>query len=261
MTGDGRADYVTIDPDNGCLDLWINRCWEIDTGGGTGSGDGGASGPSQTEIEVPSCITKVPEVEDLIEQDFIPAKAGDVFIHDFEDDSDRFVQVILVGEAEDFPNIDCGVHDVKGEDGNDLSCEAQGVAWLLYSIFQLGEPITDVLTRRDGLEARRVTVYGEWRPKTETDKGCTTPECMLMRHAPLDTWVFATNGTYHGQSFSHQFANFGDFIGHRVHTGQVSIGNHTSGKQLSEREYYYESDWYVTSYYHPAQRFLFPCPS
>lgn len=29
MTGDGRADYVSVDPDTGRLNLWKNRCWEI----------------------------------------------------------------------------------------------------------------------------------------------------------------------------------------------------------------------------------------
>lgn len=30
MTGDGRADYMSINPDNGRINLWINRCWPID---------------------------------------------------------------------------------------------------------------------------------------------------------------------------------------------------------------------------------------
>lgn len=34
MTGDKRADYVSIDPDNGRLNLWHNRCWA--TGGSDG---------------------------------------------------------------------------------------------------------------------------------------------------------------------------------------------------------------------------------
>ncbi|KAI1428363.1 SGNH hydrolase-type esterase domain-containing protein [Xylaria sp. FL1777] len=56
MTGDKRADYVAINPDNGALTLWQNRCNPIDTiptdtppvetfpgdGDGDGDGDGGA---------------------------------------------------------------------------------------------------------------------------------------------------------------------------------------------------------------------------
>lgn len=30
MTGDKRADYVAINPDNGRLRLWHNRCWQRD---------------------------------------------------------------------------------------------------------------------------------------------------------------------------------------------------------------------------------------
>ncbi|KAJ8111527.1 hypothetical protein ONZ43_g5602 [Nemania bipapillata] len=57
MTGDKRADYVAVNPDNGALTLWQNRCLPIDTppiddppvasfpgddGSDDGSGDGGA---------------------------------------------------------------------------------------------------------------------------------------------------------------------------------------------------------------------------
>ncbi|KAL5341746.1 hypothetical protein BJX70DRAFT_395479 [Aspergillus crustosus] len=38
MTGDQRADYVTVDPDNGALQLWHNRCW---SNAGDDDGDGG----------------------------------------------------------------------------------------------------------------------------------------------------------------------------------------------------------------------------
>lgn len=183
MTGDGRADYVTIAPDNGSLSLWINRCWEIDNGGGTGGGDdGGASGPSHTtrltcRVASPKC-----RKSKTSSQDFIPAKAGDVFIYDFEDDSNKFVEVVLVGEAEDFPDIDCGVHDVRGEDGNVLSCEAQGVAWLFYSIYQLGEPIRDDLTRRDSLEARRVNGGPrQGRRRTRTARDLNACWCAMLR--------------------------------------------------------------------------------
>lgn len=41
MTGDKRADYVSINPDNGRLNLWHNRCWPNGSGGG---GDDGGSG-------------------------------------------------------------------------------------------------------------------------------------------------------------------------------------------------------------------------
>lgn len=47
MTGDGRADYVAIDPDTGSLTLWQNRCWETGDGddGDGGGGGGGDDGP------------------------------------------------------------------------------------------------------------------------------------------------------------------------------------------------------------------------
>ncbi|CAM1503527.1 Fc.00g011180.m01.CDS01 [Cosmosporella sp. VM-42] len=43
MTGDRRADYVSIDPDTGRLNLWKNRCWAIDDGddGDDDDDDGG----------------------------------------------------------------------------------------------------------------------------------------------------------------------------------------------------------------------------
>lgn len=49
MTGDRRADYVTLDPDSGALNLWHNRCapnGEGDGGdnGGGGGDDGGGGG-------------------------------------------------------------------------------------------------------------------------------------------------------------------------------------------------------------------------
>ena len=50
MTGDRRADYVSIDPDNGRINLWENNCWAIDDGGdGDGSDDGGDGGDDGDE--------------------------------------------------------------------------------------------------------------------------------------------------------------------------------------------------------------------
>ncbi|KAH7244874.1 hypothetical protein B0J15DRAFT_500889 [Fusarium solani] len=51
MTGDKRADYVSINPDNGRLNLWHNRCWPNGSGGGgddggSGGGDDGSGGGS-----------------------------------------------------------------------------------------------------------------------------------------------------------------------------------------------------------------------
>ncbi|KAJ5377736.1 uncharacterized protein N7496_005145 [Penicillium cataractarum] len=37
MTGDKRADYVSINPDSGSLRLWENRCWTIPAGLDDGS--------------------------------------------------------------------------------------------------------------------------------------------------------------------------------------------------------------------------------
>ncbi|KAJ4183363.1 hypothetical protein NW755_009854 [Fusarium falciforme] len=42
MTGDGRADYVSVDPNNGRLNLWHNRCWPLES-----SGDGSSGGSDQ----------------------------------------------------------------------------------------------------------------------------------------------------------------------------------------------------------------------
>lgn len=46
MTGDGRADYVAVDPETGSLTLWQNRCWpnDEDGGGDGGDDDGGDDG-------------------------------------------------------------------------------------------------------------------------------------------------------------------------------------------------------------------------
>lgn len=50
MTGDRRADWVSINPETGSLDLWKNACWgDPDqggepTGGGGGGGDDGGDG-------------------------------------------------------------------------------------------------------------------------------------------------------------------------------------------------------------------------
>lgn len=42
MTGDGRADYVSVDPNNGRLNLWHNRCWPLES-----SGDGSSGGSDE----------------------------------------------------------------------------------------------------------------------------------------------------------------------------------------------------------------------
>lgn len=42
MTADKRADFVTVNPDNGALNLWINNCWPSGNGSGDdGDGDSG----------------------------------------------------------------------------------------------------------------------------------------------------------------------------------------------------------------------------
>ncbi|RSL92417.1 hypothetical protein CEP52_013832 [Fusarium oligoseptatum] len=44
MTGDGRADYMSMNPENGRLEFWHNRCWPLDE-----SSDGGSSGGSDQD--------------------------------------------------------------------------------------------------------------------------------------------------------------------------------------------------------------------
>lgn len=44
MTGDGRSDFVVLDPDTGGLQLVDNQCWS------TGGGSGGSPPASITEV-------------------------------------------------------------------------------------------------------------------------------------------------------------------------------------------------------------------
>ncbi|CAM1506043.1 Fc.00g056840.m01.CDS01 [Cosmosporella sp. VM-42] len=81
MTGDKRADYVSIDPDNGRINLWKNRCWEIDEGddGGDG-GDGGGSGNDKPWIgrtETDWCHLEKKSGFVLSEKSYIWGSSGD----------------------------------------------------------------------------------------------------------------------------------------------------------------------------------------
>ncbi|CAM1508809.1 Fc.00g025480.m01.CDS01 [Cosmosporella sp. VM-42] len=66
MTGDKRADYVSIDPDNGRLNLWHNRCWPINSGGGDsgddGDGDNEPEDPSSTSAQSATPVYLDPKV-------------------------------------------------------------------------------------------------------------------------------------------------------------------------------------------------------
>jgi hypothetical protein len=50
MTGDKRADYLTVNPNNGRLRLWQNRCWPLDGDGSDGGDDGGDDSGGDGEI-------------------------------------------------------------------------------------------------------------------------------------------------------------------------------------------------------------------
>ena len=74
MTGDRRADYVSIDPDTGRINLWENRCSEIDDGddGDNGGSDGGDDGGDDDK---PWKARSKHEWCDLAEkQGFVPAQ-------------------------------------------------------------------------------------------------------------------------------------------------------------------------------------------
>ncbi|TGJ87370.1 hypothetical protein E0Z10_g1365 [Xylaria hypoxylon] len=83
MTGDKRADYVSIDPDNGRINLWHNRCWPIDQpvpgdgGDDGGSDDGGHDGGNEDDdydaekLEV--CDQSYKSLDDIVDDaDKIP---------------------------------------------------------------------------------------------------------------------------------------------------------------------------------------------
>jgi hypothetical protein len=208
------------------------------------------------EIDLPD------DYEDLIEQTLGPASPGDVFyyLYDEEDlEEERFAQVMVVDKSEDYPDIDCGVHLVGGEDGNTLSCVADTTAWVYYSLEMMESNEADALERRD-TDAQtghhHVQFHDEWRPRGN----CPTVHCMLIEHAPANTWVPIGNGSARGMYHEHHFAKFGNLVGHKVYPGgfrNLSSSGSTASPagQLSPRDgvgnelNWYNGRWHTSAWF------------
>ncbi|KAI0540897.1 hypothetical protein GGR58DRAFT_511384 [Xylaria digitata] len=97
MTGDKRADYVSINPDNGRLNLWHNRCWPIDQpvpgddgdddddddGGSSGGGGshGGGSKDDWDEEKLEVCDKSYKSLDDIVDDaDNVPDHCAALYI-------------------------------------------------------------------------------------------------------------------------------------------------------------------------------------
>lgn len=252
-----RADYHDVYPSTCLANTWFNEC--------AASGEGQDDYPvpinpqlptppqpsTTTRIDIPSQPTVTGIFTGLVKQHILPAAAGDVFTYNFDDGSDRNVQVALLESPLDFPNIDCGIHLVDGEDGDTLSCVAESIAWMYYSINLLGGPVetNPETTRRDlPFQVRRSQHHDLWEPRGN----CSTAHCMMLNEAPLNTWIPAANGTSGGLFHDLHFANFGGVIGHRVYPGGYE---QSSTKGPSRRQYTYATGRWQADFYRRNPQF------
>ncbi|KAI1361353.1 hypothetical protein F5Y08DRAFT_314931 [Xylaria arbuscula] len=94
MTGDKRADYVSINPDNGRINLWHNRCWPSDQpvpgdDGGSDDDDGGDDDDDdnndsddddyEDEKDEP-CNKSYKSLDDIVDADDIPDHCVAIYI-------------------------------------------------------------------------------------------------------------------------------------------------------------------------------------
>ncbi|KAI1295187.1 hypothetical protein F5Y03DRAFT_399325 [Xylaria venustula] len=256
----GRADYHDVYPGTCIANTWFNECADVGQGVDDypvpidphlptppGLPDNGDTPPATLTVVIPQ-PTVTGTFTGLIEQDIAPANPGDVFTTYLQDGSSRYVEVALLESALDFPDIDCGISLVGGNDGHTLSCVAESTAWLYYSITQLGGPnMTELSPQRRDLSSatHQFAYHDQWKPRGN----CSTPYCMMSSTAPLNTWVEVGNGTSGGVFHDLHFANFGNMSGHRVYRRGFDNSTWTRSSRSSKRQYTYQTAHWRADYY------------
>ncbi|KAI0965120.1 hypothetical protein F4678DRAFT_485612 [Xylaria arbuscula] len=242
-----RADYHDVYPGTCVANTWFNECPDV------GQGEDDYPIPIDPHLPIPPGLD--PGDSGSTPTTIFPDSVGEVFTTNFQDGSLRNVQVGLLESPLDFPDIDCDITFVGGNDGNTLSCIAESTAWLYYSIQQLGGPTEPSLQRRDlsSTTHQFFTYHDQWNPRGN----CSTPFCMMLSTAPLNTWIEAGNGTSGGVFHDLHFANFGSTSVHRVYRGGFDNSTWTRSSWSSKRQYTYRTAHWRADF-HQGNKLLIP---
>ena len=165
---------------------------------------------------------------------------GNSFLTQSSVNSSLALELMLIGNATSWDDVNCGAVAASGADGDTLGCIAIAVAYLIYGITEGDARVLENLRqvpRSLGDLGAEFHVHPDWKP----DGNCTTTRCKLLAGAPEDTWVQVGNGSFHGIHHEIQFMRSGDLTQHAVsqHPHPPSSNSSTAGKLAKRSGIYY----------------------